>query len=719
MSRTKGYFTLPGEAGYEKLTLRLAEKWGADVIRDSDGTQLSEDILQADYEIYSTVCVIRDHNAWAKEHPDRLQQTFLITSPVTAEGSTLRIPLMKEFFSEQFRVNASPDAMRYWQVWDRTDNTLFPRRNWDYDGASESIVLSEATPFHAYTVTFFAWRIWEEISMYNHVTNSWTSEHLMPIDPVYEETRDFLRRWMREWCEQHPDTDVVRFTSLFYNFAWFWGADERCRNLYTDWGSYDFTASPAMLDAFEASFGYALTAEDFVNQGKLHVTHMPPTEQKKDWMDFINRFVLSFARELVDIVHEYGKKAYVFYDDTWIGLEPWGRRFSEVGFDGLIKCVFSAFEVHLCSGADVPVHELRFHPYLFPVGLGGAPTFMEGGHPTEDARDYWLHVRRGILRAPIQRIGLGGYLHLTEDFPDFQDYIEQIADEFRDIRSWHEQGKPLVKKPRVAVLHSWGRLRSWTLSGHFHETYMHDLIHVNEALAGLPLEVDFISFEDVKAGVLDAYDVVINAGRAGTAWSGGDAWKDPEVVSRLTRWVYEGGAFIGIREPSAVDGYNHYFRMADVLGVDEDTGARVCHGRWTFEVKPSDDILPAGFTIPAEGDVFLTDGKAEVLAAHDGRPDLTVHAFGRGCGIYMAGFTYSPVNARGLLNLILHAAGGDDGLYLTDNAWTECTCFPDAGKLVITNNSDQEQKTCVCTENGTVEAVVPAFALVTKNLTNG
>ena len=34
----KGGFTLTGEAGYEKLTLELAKKWGADVIRDSDGT---------------------------------------------------------------------------------------------------------------------------------------------------------------------------------------------------------------------------------------------------------------------------------------------------------------------------------------------------------------------------------------------------------------------------------------------------------------------------------------------------------------------------------------------------------------------------------------------------------------------------------------------------------------------------------------------------------
>lgn len=40
MGKTKGYFTIPGEEGQEELTLELAERWGADCIRDSDGTQL-------------------------------------------------------------------------------------------------------------------------------------------------------------------------------------------------------------------------------------------------------------------------------------------------------------------------------------------------------------------------------------------------------------------------------------------------------------------------------------------------------------------------------------------------------------------------------------------------------------------------------------------------------------------------------------------------------
>ena len=110
-----GRFTMPGEAGYESLTLELARKWGADVIRDSDGTTLSDEILDAGYGIYSTVCLIRDHNEWAAAHPHALQQTFLMTQPVVASSDTLTIDLMKDFFAEQFRINGDEDAMPYWQ----------------------------------------------------------------------------------------------------------------------------------------------------------------------------------------------------------------------------------------------------------------------------------------------------------------------------------------------------------------------------------------------------------------------------------------------------------------------------------------------------------------------------------------------------------------------------------------------------------------------------
>ena len=96
--------------------------------------------------------------------------------------------------------------------------------------------------------------------MYNHTTNSWTSEHLRQLDPRHPLAWEYLQAWLEQWCVDNPDTDVVRLTSLFYNFVWIFGEDMRIRNRYTDWASYDFTVSPAALKAFEKEYGYALTA---------------------------------------------------------------------------------------------------------------------------------------------------------------------------------------------------------------------------------------------------------------------------------------------------------------------------------------------------------------------------------------------------------------------------------------------------------------------------
>ncbi len=718
MNMEKGGFTLPGESGYEKLTLEMAEKWGADVIRDSDGTVLSDEITNSGYGIYSTICIIRDHNAWAKENMDKLQQTFLCTPAAIAAEETITISLMESFFEEQFKINDTDAAFKYWEVYDRTTNTLVERDKWTYNKAEGTVTVKGITPFHKYTVSFLAYRIWEEISMYNHTTNNWQKEHLLQIDPRYPETQEYMLSWMKNWCETHPATTVVRFTSMFYNFVWIWGSDLRNRHLFSDWGSYDYSVSDLALDEFEKQYGYRMTAEDFINKGDLHVTHMPGNQKKADWMAFINDFVISFGKKLIDMVHEYGKKAYVFYDDSWVGVEPWSGRFQEFGFDGLIKCVFSGYEARLCAGVDVPTHELRLHPYLFPVGLGGAPTFSEGGNPTLDAKKYWNSVRRALLREKIDRIGLGGYLSLTLPFPDFNDYIAKVADEFRLIRSFHDAGKPYTIKTKVAVLHSWGKLRSWTLSGHFHETYMHDLIHVNEALSGLPVDVKFISFEDVKNGALADVDVVINAGYAGSAWSGGDAWKDDELVTALTKWVYEGGTFLGVNEPSAVAGYDNYFRMAHVLGIDEDTGAKVCHGKWSFEAEDAENILPQGATVAAKDHRFLTDGKATVLMAdEENRPQVTMNKFGKGLGIYLSSFEVDLENTRMLYQLIRYAGGeGLTGLYMTDNLYTECAYYPESKKLVVINNSDVEQTTTVKTECGDITVTIDAYDTVIKNL---
>ena len=717
MDGQTGGFTLPGESGYEDLTLELAKKWGADVIRDSDGTRLSPQILNAGYDIYATLCIIRDHNEWARQHPHTQQQIFLITNPITATGDTVDIPLMERYFQEQFSINASPEAMAFWQVYDRTAGVPVPEANWAYNPNTRTVTVRGVTPWRRYTVSFLAFRVWEEINMYNHTTNHWTSEHLTQLDPRHPEVQEYLLAWLDNWCGEHGQVDVVRFTSLFYNFAFIWGGDRRNKILFSDWASYDNTVSPLALMQFKEETGYSLTAEDFVNKGNFQVTHWPPTAQKRDYMAFIHAFVASFGKKLVDVVHRHGKKAYVFYDDSWVGMEPYGERFSQIGFDGLIKCVFSGFEARLCAHVPVETHELRLHPYLFPVGLSGAPTFMPGGNPTQDAKKYWISVRRALLRAPVQRIGLGGYLHLTRDFPDFCDYIEALANEFREIKALHEGGEPYTLPVHVAVLHAMGSLRSWSLSGHFHETDKHDLIHINEALSGLPVKVSFLSFEDVKAGALQDVQVVINAGAAGTAWSGGEEWGDSRVTEALTRWVHEGGTFIGVNEPSALPGGDTYLRMAHVLGVALDTGEKVCHGRWAYDVAPQAG-LPAGDAHPPRKEnLYLTDGKARVLAEDNGVPVLTVNAFGKGKGIYLTSFRQDPKAARFLQNLLLYAANLDGGqFYITDNPYTECAYYPATGKLAAINMSGDAQTSRVLTPGGLLEIPLAPYGLATRQV---
>ena len=708
-----GGFTLPGESGFEALTLRLAEKWGADCIRDSDGTQLSPEILSSGLPIYSTICLVRSVNEWAKQNPDKLQRNFLITRPYLAEGDSLEIDPLDGYFRQQFMIQPADDPKEFWQVYDRTTGLLTDR--WTWDGQKVRILDTEFG--HLYTVSFLATRVWEEISMYNHITNDWGDrEHLMAVEPRYPETRRALLGFLEKWLQEHPNTNVVRFTSMFYNFTWIWGDEAEKRDVFSDWGSYDFTVNPVSLREFEREYGYKMTAEDFIRAGKHNPVHNPPTDRMLDWMEFTGRFVRSFGAECVDLVHRYGKKAYVFYDDTWVGIEPWSGHFHEFGFDGLIKCVFNAFEARLCAGVEgVETHELRLHPYLFPTGLGGEATFLPGGHPDRDARRFWACVRRALLRVRIDRIGLGGYLHLTEPFPEFQDEIASIADEFRLLREFNRTGKPWTTGIRVGILQSWASLRTWNCSGHMHEHPELPLNHIHEALAGLPVELRSVCLRDVaENGVPGDVDVLVNAGTAGDAWSGGDIWKDARLKAAVNAFVAKGGALIGVREPAAARDGMRYFQTAEILGVDREIGDTICAGKFAFRVTKDHFITRDLTDTPAfhnaVGGVYALGRDTRVLAANGADVVAVANEFGSGRGVYLNGFTYSNENARLLYRAILWAAKKEEmeKFYLPDTADCDCAYYPQSGKLVIINNSAKDARATVSTPKGPFTAELPA-----------
>lgn len=141
--------------------------------------------------------------------------------------------------------------------------------------------------------------------------------------------------------------------------------------------------------------------------------------------------------------------------------------------------------------------------------------------------------------------------------------------------------------------------------------------------------------------------------------------------------------------------------MAHVLGLDEDTGSRVGHGRWTYEVRDEYGLVPEGASITPKNSIYLTDGSAVVVEEASGMITLSIHAFGKGKGIYLPSFEFSWENTRLLLNMIRFAGNElHETKYITDNLYTECAYYPESKMLVVINNSDQLQRTTVDTEYG-------------------
>ena len=167
-----GRLTLPTDVDMVDETIRLKNLLGADALRDCDGTTMPEELLSQDAKIYATYYTTRKDNDWAMQHPEEIQQEYLISDRVTARGESLRIELMKGFHTEQLKVNTIDSPKRWWEVIDRTTGEVVPTDRWDYDEAAGEVVI-ETIPYHQYTVSFLAFLIWDPVHMYNFITNDW------------------------------------------------------------------------------------------------------------------------------------------------------------------------------------------------------------------------------------------------------------------------------------------------------------------------------------------------------------------------------------------------------------------------------------------------------------------------------------------------------------------------------------------------------------------
>ena len=697
-----GRVTIPTDMDVVPETLELLKRWGADAIRDCDGTDYPKELRHVGAKVYSTYYTTRKDNAWAKDNPDEIQQMYIMTSFHTATGESLRIHLMDHLYPDMLAVNANDDIKRWWEVMDRTLGEPVPVSQWDYDETSGDVVLRSAKEFHEYTVCFLAYIMWDPVHMYNAVTNDWKDvEKQITFDVRQPKTKAYSMERLRKYIQDNPHVDVIRFTTFFHQFTLIF--DELAREKYVDWYGYSASVSPYILEQFEREVGYPFRPEYIIDQGYMNNGYRIPTKEYQDFMDFQRREVARLAKQMVDITHECGKEAMMFLGDHWIGMEPFMDEFKEIGLDAVVGSVGNGATLRLISDIEgVKYTEGRFLPYFFP------DTFHEGGDPVKEAKVNWVTARRAILRKPIDRIGYGGYLKLAMQFPEFIDYVESVCGEFRTLYENIKGTTPYCIK-KIGVLNCWGRMRSWGNHMVHHAIYHkqnYSYSGIIEALSGAPFDVRFISFDDIRdnSEVLSDMDVILNVGDAYTAYTGGAEWKDERIVTAIRRFISQGGGFIGVGEPSAYQWQGRYFQLSGALGVEEETG-------YTLNVDKYNWKEHEHFIIEdCKGKINFGEGKKNIYALEDTTVirqidegvQLAVNTYGDGKCVYISGLPYSFENSRLLYRAILWSAGAEEELcrWFSTNYNVEVHAYVENNKYCVVNNTYEPQETVVYKGNG-------------------
>ena len=699
----KGRVTIPTNLDVVPQTLEILDEWGADAIRDCDGTEFPKELKDTGSKIYATYYTTRKDNEWAKAHPEEIQQMYIMTSFHTATEEKLEIHLMDHLYPDMLAVNTRDDIYRWWEVIDRTTGEPVSTELWSYDEETGNVVIRAAKLFHEYTVSFLAYIMWDPVHMYNAVVNDWKDvEPQITFDVRQPKTKAYSLERLRRFLDTHEYVDVVRFTTFFHQFTLIF--DELAREKYVDWFGYSASVSPYILEQFEKEVGYPFRPEYIIDQGYMNNTYRIPSKEFKDFQAFQRREVAKLAKEMVDIVHEYGKEAMMFMGDHWIGMEPFMDEFASIGLDAVVGSVGNGATLRLFSDIkNVKYTEGRFLPYFFP------DTFHEGGDPVKEAKVNWVTARRAILRSPIQRIGYGGYLKLALEFPDFVQYIKEVCEEFRTLYDNIQGTTPYCVK-RVAVLNCWGKMRSWGNHMVHHAIYYkqnYSYFGIIEALSGAPFDVSFISFDDIKADkdFLKKFDVVINVGDADTAQSGGENWIDETIITAVREFVYNGGGFIGVGEPAAHQWQGRFIQLDDVLGVEEEHGFNLNTDKYNWEEHRDHFILK-----DAEGEVDFGEGKkniyalpeTEILIQKDQEVQMAVKTFGKGRGVYISGLPYSFKNSRVLYRAVLWSASAEEELHCwySTNYNVEVHAYVKNGKYCVVNNTYEPQDTVVYRGDG-------------------
>ncbi len=708
---SKGFVTIPTDENYVEGTKKFMELWGADAIRDCDGVSLPKDLKQFNSDVYKAYFIVREDHDYAKKHPEFLQNTALSTERKTATENSLTVDLMEELFTEGFQVN-DYNYKKYWQVYDRTSG----KEVTDFEYLGNNLVrINNTTPFHQYTVSFFAKITWDPVQIYNYHVNNWTCEKDVDLDPVYDEAREHMLERLESWLIANPDVTVLRFTTFFYNF--FIVCKTGTVQKYWDWHNYAMTASPKMFDDFVKDTGIQIKLEDIINEGHYLGKNKIPSENARKYIDYVQKRCSIWAKQFVDLCHKYNRKAMMFDGDHRIGVEPYSKYFSDIGLDAVVGAPSNGIYIQqIANIPGVKYREGRFSPYFFPNECPGD----EMG--TKMITLFWNSEKRGMLRKPIDRIGFGGYLKQIENYENFKAKVKSLCDEFREIK-YNAGNKGCKTFLKVALVSYWGKMDSWMFFGRFVDDYTANSLPcyaLLAALAGQPVDVDFISFDDMLEADLSKYDVLINTGVKGTSRQGDFYWSKPEVVTKIREYVYNGGSFVGFMDPSGYQYQGKFFQLEDVLGVQKDVDLNL-HEKKQSRALEKSHFITDGVDMTNvkfyEGNSQVYPLTAKIICDKQdsnsgpvlpdavrpvGNINLSVNEYGKGRSVYVSGL-YETYEGYKLIYRLLAWAANKEYLAATcysENPFVDIYYYEDTNTYALLNNIDEEQDVTYYTIDG-------------------
>ena len=274
----------------------------------------------------------------------------------------------------------------------------------------------------------------------------------------------------------------------------------------------------------------------------------------------------------------------------------------------------------------------------------------------------------------------------------------------------------------------WGRQNTWMFNGNFTDDVKPETIGYGtffNAICGQPVDVDFISFDDIIAGKIDIskYDVLVNTGLEGSSFQGDYYWKNEVLLTKIRKYVAGGGGFLGIGNPSGYKYQGKYFQLSDVLGVEKEIGLTYYKNKYFNNVDCNHWIVSdvdmnrvkfvsLNQTIYSTGakilDCSINENDPTQNTVQGGNINLSIHEYGKGRAVYLSGMRDSFEAFRLIYKTLLWVSHKEK-YYLraiSSNPYVDCYFYEESNKYALLNNTDVDKKTIFYDKDGKPEEMV-------------